>query len=194
MAGAATLKVWGAAVRLLHWGLVASVAVSTLALWWLGGLHQPAGYVALAIALGRVLWGVLWDVRGGALVHHTSYARFAQFAQFVRTPRATLAYLSLLLRRREPRYIGHNPLGGWMVLALLACVTGLGLTGWLYTTDLFWGDETVERVHRALAWSLLALVLLHLSGVAYTSLRHRENLVRAMLNGRKRAPAEHDEV
>ena len=187
MASVPALKVWSAAVRLLHWGLVASLAAATLGLWWLGGLHQPAGYVALAIVLSRLLWGVRGRARAG-------YDNYARFVQFVCPPQATLAYLRLLLLSREPRYVGHNPLGGWMVLALLACVTGLGLTGWLYTTDAYWGDATVERVHRALAWGLLALVVLHVCGVVYTSLRHRENLIRAMLTGRKRAPAPHDEV
>ena len=186
MNGVPTVKVWSVAVRGLHGGLVLSVALSTLGLWWLGGLHQPAGYGALAIVLARLLWGAFGSARA-------DQADRARFVQFVCTPRATLAYLRLLLQRREPRYIGHNPLRGWMVLALLLCVAGLGLTGWLYTTDAYWGDETVERVHRALAWGLLVLVGLHLAGVVFTSLRHHENLVRAMLTGRKRAPGAHDD-
>jgi cytochrome b len=83
----------------------------------------------------------------------------------VRGPRATLAYARRVLAGREPRHLGHNPLGGWMVLALFACILGLALTGWLYTTDRFWGDETVERVHVALAWTMLALGRLHVGGV-----------------------------
>jgi cytochrome b len=94
--------------------------------------------------------------------------------------------------RREPRYLGHNPLGAWMVLALMGCVIGLALTGWLYTTDRFFGDETVDAVHQVLAWTLLALIAAHLLGVIFTSLRHRENLVRAMFDGRKPAPRETD--
>ena len=70
----------------------------------------------------------------------------------------------------------------------MACVAGLALTGWLYTTDAFWGDETVEAVHLALAWGLLGLVVVHVAGVIFTSLRHRENLVASMVHGDKRAP------
>ena len=75
-----------------------------------------------------------------------------------------------------------------MVLLLWAWVLGLALTGWLYTTDRFFGDETVEWLHDALAWSLLPLVLLHLGGVVLAGRRHRESLIRAMVDGRKRAP------
>ena len=73
-----------------------------------------------------------------------------------------------------------------MILALLGCVCALALTGWLYTTDRFWGDEQVEALHLALAWALLALALLHVAGVFYTGRRQHESLLRAMLSGRKR--------
>ena len=99
----------------------------------------------------------------------------------------TLAYARRFLVAAEPRHLGHNPLGAWMVLALLACVGGLALTGWLYTTDRFWGDETVEQVHVVLAWTDARAGLLHLAGVAIASFRHRENLVAAMFSGDKRA-------
>ena len=178
------VEVWDGAVRLLHWTLVLSLAAATLSLWWLGGWHQPAGYLALAVVGARLLWGGWFAARAG----------YARFAQFVRAPRATLAYLRLLLQHREPRYIGHNPLGGWMVLALMTCVAGLALTGWLYTSDWLWGDEHVEVVHVALAWTLGGLVLLHIAGVIFTSLRHRENLVRAMFSGTKRSPDARDVV
>ncbi len=174
-----TVRVWDRAVRTLHWVLVGAVALSALGLVALFGVHRPAGYVALAVVALRVAWGGFG-------------AGYARFAQFVRGPRATLRYALALARHREPRYLGHNPLGGWMVVALMACIAGLALSGWLYTTDAFWGDASVEAVHRALAWALLGLVVAHLAGVLFTSLRQRENLVKAMLDGRKRAPSGDD--
>ncbi len=167
------LRVWDPAVRLLHWTLALAVAVAWLSTLWFGGLHQGAGWVALAAVALRLAWGSF----GGG---------HARFAGFLRGPRATWAYARQLLRHAEPRYIGHNPLGGWMILALLACVAGLALTGWLYTTDALWGDAMVEAVHVTLAWALLALVALHVAGVLFTSARQRENLVAAMFSGRKR--------
>ena len=170
-----SVQVWDRAVRVLHWSLVVSVALAALSLieaLGLGALHRIAGYVALAIVLLRIVWG--FTARG-----------HARFTQFVRGPAVTLSYLRRVFARSEPRTLGHNPLGGWMIVALLLCVAALAFTGWLYTTDMFWGSEAVEDVHRTLAWTLLALVSLHVAGVIFTSVRHRENLVRAMFSGRK---------
>ena len=177
------VRVWDGAVRLLHWLLVLSVALSALTtLGWGAELHQGAGWVALGVVGVRLLWPWLRRARAG----------HARFGAFLKAPRATWAYLRLVLARREPRHLGHNPLGGWMIVALMSTVVALAFTGWLYTSDAFWGDETVERVHVALAWLLLGLVLLHLAGVAFTSWRQCENLVAAMFTGAKRAPAPGD--
>jgi cytochrome b len=179
----AGVRVWDPLVRVLHWTLVASI----LAAWITGEmdregaqrLHEWAGYAALAVVALRLPWGIL----GG---------RYARFRQFLRGPRATLAYARQVAGGGEPRYLGHNPLGGWMIVALLVAVAGAGMSGWLMVTDRFWGVEWVEEVHEALANTLFALIGLHVAGVAFTSLRHRENLVRAMFTGRKRAPGPGD--
>ena len=97
---------------------------------------------------------------------------------------AALAVIALA----EPRDLGHNPLGGWMVMALLSMAAAAGLSGWLSVTDRFWGVEWVQELHEILANTLFLLVGLHVAGVVFTSLRHRENLVHAMVTGRKQAP------
>lgn len=167
------VRVWDPAQRLLHWGLVLAVAGS----WWAGeerlSLHIASGYAALSIASARAVWGVLGR-------------RHARFASFVRGPRAVLGYALRLVEGSEARYLGHNPLGGWMVLALLACLAIVCISGILYTTDRFWGLGWLEQTHRLSAWTLVALAALHLSGVAFMSWRHRENLIGAMWSGRKR--------
>lgn len=175
------LKVWDGLVRLLHWLLVLSVALAWLSTLGFGLLktHEPAGYVALSIVTIRIAWGF-------------TGSRHARFAQFVRRPGVVRDYAIQLKAGTEPRYIGHNPLGGWMVLLLLAVVASLGLTGWLYTTDYFWGTAWLDQLHSALAWALLALIAVHLGGVIATSLRHRENLAAAMFSGRKPAKAPGD--
>ncbi|MES1979893.1 MAG: cytochrome b/b6 domain-containing protein [Pseudomonadota bacterium] len=176
-----TVKVWDGLVRLLHWLLVLSVALawlSTLGFGWVRA-HEPAGYAALAVVVTRVIWGF-------------AGSRHARFAQFVRKPRAVRNYALQLKSGREPRYAGHNPLGGWMVVLLLAVVGALGITGWLYTTDYFWGTAWLDQLHGALAWVLLLLIAGHLGGVLVTSYRHRENLVGAMFTGRKQAAAPGD--
>jgi len=172
-------RVWDLPVRVLHAALVAAVTAawvtSEVKVKW----HEAVGYAALAVVLLRLVWGV-------------AGSRHARFRQFVRGPRATLAYARALLRGSAPRHLGHNPLGGWMVVLLLVWVGAAGLTGWLCTTDRYWGDETLGVLHEVLAWSLLAAVALHVLGVLTMSRRHRENLVAAMVHGRKREPREGD--
>jgi cytochrome b len=169
-------RVWDPLVRLLHWTLVGAVTIawtSTLHIGVPGHWHEIAGFVAMGAVALRVLWGFVGP-------------RHARFASFVRGPAPTFSYLKQMSRGQAPRYIGHNPLGGWMVVALLLTVGAITFTGWLQTTDEFWGSETLETVHTVLAWGLLALIALHVMGVVHTSAHQRENLVRAMLNGRKR--------
>ena len=122
----------------------------------------------------RVVWGFLGP-------------GYARFAQFVRSPEIVIGYLLAIKNGSERRYIGHNPAGGAMIVVLLAAMAATALSGWLLTTDAFWGSPALQRVHSALAQGVLALLVLHLAGVLLASLRHRENLVRAMVVGGKRA-------
>jgi cytochrome b len=75
-----------------------------------------------------------------------------------------------------------------MVVALLSMAAAAGLSGWLSVTERYWGVQWVQETHGVLADALLLLVALHVAGVVFTSLRHGQNLVRAMLTGRKPAP------
>jgi len=183
-AAGAPLRVWDRGVRGLHWLLGAAVLTAWGSGHWppqhsFDEVHHTAGYVAGAVVLARLAWG-LWG------------PGHARFAQFVRGPRATWRYAQQVWRGREARHLGHNPLGAWMVVALLLCVAALSLTGALYTTEWLWGYDWLSQLHAALAWLITLLVPLHLGGVALASWRHRENLVAAMLHGRKRGPAPGD--
>ena len=174
-----SFKVWDPLVRAAHWLLAASIVAAWLTREGWGVWHEWIGYGTLFLAAGRMVWGWLGPC-------------YARLSQFVHGPAATLRYARRVSRATEPRHVGHNPLGAWMILALLT-VTGLtGLSGWIYTTDQYWGDERVEALHEALAIALLVLAALHVAGVITASLRHRENLVGAMIHGRKRPPAGDD--
>lgn len=140
-----------------------------------GFTHELIGYIALVIVLLRLAWGF-------------GPSRYARFSQFLRSPAQTARYAGSVVRGVQPRYLGHNPLGGWMTVLLLATTTAVCVSGWLYTTDRYWGVEWVEDLHDGLTNLLLSLVLLHVLGVLWTSIHDRENLVAAMLHGRKRAP------
>ena len=195
------VKVWDIVVRVGHWSLVVLFAAA-----YLTGeievktLHAWAGYAIIGIVLFRIVWGFVGT-------------RHARFSDFVFGWTETAAYARSLLTPRPKHYLGHNPLGGWMVVALLATVllvswTGLELyaaegKGPLAETQLTIvapaqahdrdGDgnddhESLwEEAHELFAHLSLLLVLLHVAGVIVASLIHRENLVRAMITGRKRA-------
>jgi cytochrome b len=159
--------------------LALSIVLAWLTRHGAGIWHEWIGYASLSLVVLRVAWG--W-----------TGPRYARFVQFVRSPGATVRYGVRVLERDEPRYLGHNPLGGWMIVALLGTAALTGVTGWLFTTNALWGEEWLANLHEALADALLGLALLHVTGVATASWRHRENLVAAMIHGRKRPPSDGD--
>ncbi|SNR35647.1 cytochrome B [Paracoccus sediminis] len=167
------VRVWDGFVRIFHWSLVGLIAGTWLTPDGPKAWHEGMGYGVAALLAGRLVWGLVGP-------------RHARFRDFVRGPRAVLAYLRALRAGREPRYLGHNPAGGAMIVALLLTVGGTALTGWLQTTDAFWGSATMDAVHEALATLVLVLAPVHVAGVVVESLRHRENLVLSMLTGTKR--------
>jgi len=158
-------------------------------------LHEAAGYAVAALLALRLIWGFVGS-------------RHARFTQFVRGPAATLAYLGDMLHGRERRHLGHNPAGAAMIVALMVTLSGTALSGWLLEQSIeearavtvagehgnreVRGDKTLKEVHEMLANMALVLVALHVGGVAVTSWRHRENLPRAMVTGRKRPPGTND--
>jgi cytochrome b len=193
----ATVRVWDPLIRVGHWLLVAAFATAYLAEDAPEGLHAAAGYaIAITVAL-RLIWGLVGPRR-------------ARFADFVTGPGRVLAYLKGLATGRAERHIGHSPAGGAMIVALLVAlgataVSGMGtlaaekgrgpLAGLVAASPA--GEaghggheergETWEEIHEVAANATLLLILVHVAGVAWASLAHRENLVRAMLTGVKRA-------
>ncbi|HUQ75267.1 MAG TPA: cytochrome b/b6 domain-containing protein, partial [Burkholderiales bacterium] len=135
------MPVWDAFVRAAHWTL----AICIVAAWLTRReVHEWAGYTAGALVALRILWGFVGS-------------RYARFSQFVRPPAATLAYARAVAAGRAPRYLGHNPLGGWMIVALLAGVILTVASGWLSVTERYWGVAWVQGAHEALADVLAAL-------------------------------------
>jgi len=168
------VRVWDPFVRAFHWLLVAGFAVNYFELVRSGKLpHQVIGYAVLALIAARIAWGF-------------AGSRHARFSDFVRRPSSVRRYLRDILARRDRRFVGHNPAGGAMVLALIGIMSLVGLSGWLCTTDRFFGSDFMEGAHALLANLLLALVAVHILGVIHASWRHRENLVLSLMTGQKR--------
>jgi len=180
------VKVWDPALRLFHWTLAAAFAVAYVTEGRMP-VHEWAGYTILCLILLRIAWGFVGPQR-------------ARFGDFIHGPRRIAAHLRALIAGAEPRYLGHNPLGGLMVILLLSTLAATALSGIvLYGADAWEGPlggvlhgmdegaiETVEEVHELLGNTTLVLVSIHLAGVLWESLRHRENLAAAMLHGWKR--------
>ncbi|MDR0776956.1 MAG: cytochrome b/b6 domain-containing protein [Azonexus sp.] len=169
--------VWDLPVRIGHWLLVACFATA-----WLTGeseerrlIHVYAGGLMLGVVSFRLLWGFIGSPH-------------ALFGDFVRGPRTVIDYLQSLFSKQPRHFIGHNPAGGWAVMALLTLVLLGSVSGWLNYQEL--GGEWAEELHEATANMLLAVVAAHLCGVLVSCAVHRENLVHSMLTGMKRAPAE----
>jgi len=167
------IKVWDLWVRIGHWLLVLCIAAAWLTRHGGGAWHEWLGYGALAIVAVRIVWGFIGSPH-------------ARFRDFVFGHRTVVEYIGAMRQHREQHYLGHNPLGGFMIVALLLAVALTGFSGWLYTTDRFWGVEWVGETHELLTNLLLVLIAAHIAGVLFGCYRDRENLVAAMFHGRKR--------
>src|SRR5215469_12034968 len=203
----ASTLVWDPVVRFGHWTLVAAFTVAYLSAEEVSGgpdpLHVWGGYVVGATVVLRVVWGFVGP-------------RYARFSDFVRSPIVALAYFRDLLYGRARRYIGHSPAGGAMVIALLVCLAATVATGLIAYGEEGKGpltavmvidanananeaghrapadsrgeqtESAIGELHGLLANITVALVAAHIFGVVVASFVHKENLVLAMITGRKR--------
>lgn len=183
-----TVKAWDPLVRVFHWSLVFFflLAFATGDDWT--NLHAWAGYTIAMLVAFRLLWGIVGT-------------RTARFLTFVRSPRCAIRHLRAMLARRAPHYLGHNPLAAMMVVSLLVSIgfaAGSGmiliaaegqgpLAGTIFAAI---DGEVMEEVHEFFANLTLLLVFAHVAGVAVSSLLEGENLVKAMITGRKKARSE----
>ncbi len=163
--------IWDPLIRVFHWSFSAAFLVA----WFEVGetrIHEGAGKIVICLLLFRLVWGLMGP-------------ESARFANFVRSPSFILQYLGAILRGNPPRYLGHNPAGGAMVMLLLMCIAVTAISGLLMRTTFLWGNETTELIHGWSANLALVLVGLHLLGVLIASLQHKEILPLSMINGWK---------
>ena len=198
------VKVWDPFVRIFHWTLVFSFIAAYLTgddenIW-----HIYLGYAIGALIVTRIIWGFV----GG---------KYARFSNFVYRPSSVASYLKSLLSTNPKHYLGHNPAGGYMVVALLimlsiTTITGLkaygvegkgplagGIEISLISTAIADDDESEEdekkennkdefweEAHEVASNLTVLLVLLHIFGAIVSSRLHKENLVKAMITGKKK--------
>ena len=166
------ILVWDLPLRTFNWLLALSFtgAFLTAESERVRDVHVALGYTFLGLLAFRLVWGV-------------AGSRYARFSSFAFGPRAVLAYVKSLLTPRPVHYVGHNPAGSWTIYVMIGLGLIAGASGWaVYDAA---GGRWLEGLHEGAANAMLALVFVHLAGVAVSSILHRENLVAAMLTGYK---------
>ena len=178
------IPVWDLFVRLFHWLLVAAFVSSWLTQEAQYNFHLLAGYTTLGLICLRFVWGMIG----------TQHARFTDFAY---SPSTIYAYMKSIAGGRSKRYIGHNPAAAVMIFALMTgllivTISGIALDGaenWagpMAEMGLYHYTGHIQSTHVLSTNLLLILIVLHLLGIVHSSLTHRENLIRAMVTGKKR--------
>jgi cytochrome b len=188
-----SVGVWDIPVRVFHWLVVALIIVSFTTAQ-IGGnamqIHELSGFTVLTLVLFRVLWGIFGST-------------YARFTDFVRRPRQTLAYARSLRQGRPAFYAGHNPLGGWMIVALLVCLLVQAGTGLFANDDIMtegplynWvskqTSDALSEIHETNFYVLAVLIALHICAAFYYLLSRRENLILPLFTGRKQLPEAQD--
>ena len=200
------ILVWDNLVRIFHWSLVASFITAYLTSEEDNPFHIYAGYTVLGLIIFRVIWGFIGT-------------RYARFDSFLASPTAVIIYVKSLFSKKSKHYLGHNPVGGWMVLAMLIMLfmvtfsglklyaseegegplaiqmRSINLMATAYASDdpeqylIVEKDEVAEdywkEFHELSTDLMLILIGLHIAGVVISSKVHKENLVKAMLTGKK---------
>ncbi len=180
------VAIWDLPTRVFHWSFAALVVLALA----IGDddegvaftLHAYAGYAILLLLGFRLPWGLVGSPR-------------SRFSDFVKSRREVLAHAkSLVLNFEAPRTVGHNALGGWMIVALLTLVFLTAATGLLAGDDeargpyaglLGGAGEALGELHETLAEALIPLILLHLAGALVHGLLSGDNVIRAMIDGQK---------
>uniref|UniRef100_B1XSL9 Cytochrome B561 n=1 Tax=Polynucleobacter necessarius subsp. necessarius (strain STIR1) TaxID=452638 RepID=B1XSL9_POLNS len=172
-----SILVWDVPTRIFHWLLVICFAGA----WFtseserLQMIHYTFGYSACALVLFRLVWGLLG----------TKYARFTQF---IRGPKEIVTHLKEMLSGHQHITPGHNPAGGIVMVGLMAMILFIGLTGYWTVKDFLGGF--MGEAHETIASLALLLVVVHIAAALLMSFLQKENLVRAMVTGKKQGQPE----
>jgi cytochrome b len=171
--GQTMILVWDLPVRVFHWLLVICFAGA-----WLTSeserlqmIHYAFGYTTCLLVCIRLLWGLFGT-------------RYARFSQFLKGPKAVFDHFLAMLRLKPHQDVGHNPAGGLVMIVLMLLILLIGLSGYMSVKEVF-GDFSSE-FHESVSHLALALVILHILAAVIMSILEKQNLIRAMVNGKKR--------
>ena len=166
------ILVWDAPVRVFHWLMVLSFFGAYLTAeserWRL--VHVTLGYTMGGLVAFRIIWGLIGT-------------RYARFGNFIRGPAAVMQYVKSLLNGQPEHAIGHNPAGAVAIVLLMLLSAVIVVTGWAIFNEI--GTSILSELHEVASKLMLLVVGVHVAGVAVSSWLHRENLVRAMVTGKK---------
>ena len=170
------ILVWDLPTRIFHWTLVLSFTgtfITGESERW-RDIHVLLGYTVLGLIAFRLIWGFVGT-------------RYARFAEFVRSPAYVIRYLARLARGQAEYPVGHNPVGAVAILLLLLLGIASGVSGWAVYEEV--SGDWLEALHEYTSKTLLAVVFAHIAGVLVSSYRQGENLIVAMITGRKQGEA-----
>lgn len=166
------ILVWDAPVRVFHWLMVVSFAGAYLTAeserWRL--IHVTLGYTMGGLVAFRLVWGFVGS-------------RYARFTNFLAGPAAIVRYVRSMLSAKPEHYVGHNPAGAVAIVLLLLSTLVIVTSGFVIYNDM--GGHLFEELHELASNFMLLIVGIHIAGVFVASWLHRENLVRAMVTGKK---------
>lgn len=178
--------IWDIPTRLFHWLLVLSLAGQYITAEWMDNAmqwHFYLGYFTLGLIIFRVIWGFVGS-------------DYARFSQFICGPKAAFGYLTTLFKQDSVAHAGHNPLGGLVVIVMLALIAVQAVSGLFMTDDIFldgpWHSavedgtlDTMAFLHNNVFNILLAVIALHIAAIGFYAIYKKQKLAPAMIHGKK---------
>ena len=182
------VKVWDWSIRVFHW----SLPVLLFFLWRTAGddmdLHMLLAQVLLTLLTYRIIWGLIG----------TPYARFSHF---IYNPKHIFRYFLASAKPDKPIYLSHNPVGGIMVLVMLATLLFQLASGLFTSDDIFYNGPLYKHAANATTdlmtflhkkwfyYGILVIVGMHVLAIVAYRIRG-EALVKAMITGHKHVAPE----
>ncbi|VAW96442.1 Cytochrome b [hydrothermal vent metagenome] len=180
------VKVWDIVVRLFHWTLVGTFLICFIT-EDSSRLHIYSGYLIIVLISFRFIWGFIGS-------------KYARFKDFIVAPAIIIQYLKDIVKNKNKRYLGHNPAGAAMIVALITsititCVSGVilyavddhsGPLAFLFNGEHEYLENILEEVHEFFSNFSVILIVFHVLGVIVAGKQHNENLIKSMINGYKK--------